>query len=142
MDPTPVAVVVDSGLSTWSLQEWLALLAAFAAFISVTLVPAVVTVVRELRANRNAQTAAAVVNATQQNRYLETRGAEPVTMSSPPTGTGSGGVDKAVTAILTEASPVPIPVAPRPAPDGELQRSLARLIELLERQAPPPAAGA
>lgn len=87
----------------------------------------VVAIIRELRANRNASSAAAAIQVEQQNRYLETRGAAPVTMQSPPNSTGTGGVDKAVTALLANAAPGAAPSG------GATNDDIMRKLEELQR---------
>lgn len=98
-----------------SVEDILKLLAAVAAFITITLVPAVVAILNALKAGQTQQAAAAAIAAEQQNRYLATRGAEPVTAQSPPMGTGDGRVDKAVTSQLAMAPTSPSTV-PEPPP--------------------------
>ncbi len=86
----------------------------------VTLVGAVsaaaIAVIKQMQAGQNAQAAQAAIAAEQQNRYLATRGAEPVTSISPPMGTGNGKVDAAVTSQLAAAptSPTTAPAPPVP----------------------------
>lgn len=82
---------------------------------------AAVAVIRAMQEGQNKLAAAAAITAEQQNRYLATRGAEPVTMLSPPMGTGDGSIDKAVTNQLANAptSPTTVPVTPPVVADAE-----------------------
>lgn len=97
-----------------------------AAFLAqlVALVTAVGLILKTMRDGQTKQAASGAIAAEQQNRYLATQGADPVTMQSPPMGTGDGKVDAAVTdqlaAAPTSPSTVPVvppaPVAPPPTP--------------------------
>lgn len=93
---------------------------------------AVVAIIRELRANRNATSAAAAIGIEQQNRYLETRQAAPVTMQSPPNSTGDGGVDKAVTSLLANAAPGAAPSSG--ATNDDLKASIDELVLAITQQ--------
>lgn len=103
-------------MSDWSVQDWLLFFGAVATFISVTLVPAVLAILNAMRNGQVAQAAQAAIAAEQQNRYLATRNAEPVTNVSPPMGTGDGRVDAAVASQLAAAptSPSTVPTPPIP----------------------------
>lgn len=98
------------------LKDWLVLLGAVATFITATVVPSAIAIINAIKNGQVKQVAAAAITAEQYNRYLATRGAEPVTAQSPPMGTGDGRVDKAVTSQLANAptSPSTVPAAQEP----------------------------
>lgn len=101
-------------MTDWTPNDWILFLGAVAAFITVTLVPAVLAILNALKAGQDKQAAAAAITAEQKNRELATRGAEPVTMQSPPMGTGDGRVDAAVANQLAAAPTSPSTVPPAP----------------------------
>jgi len=77
----------------------------------------IAALIQTIRGGQTKQAAAAAIGIAQQNRYLETRNALPVTNASPPVGTGNGKVDQAVQDLLPLAAAVPPPVVlPAPAP--------------------------
>lgn len=99
-------------------NDLLAIIAAVATLVG-SVSAAAVAIITAMRTGQDRQAASAAIAAEQQNRYLATRGAEPVTMQSPPMGTGDGRIDKAVTQQLANAPTSPSTVGvqtPRPNP--------------------------
>lgn len=78
------------------------------------IVTGALTIIKAMRDGQTAQAAQAAITAEQKNRELATRGADPVTMQSPPMGTGNSKVDTAVSSQLANAptSPSTVPVPP------------------------------
>lgn len=116
---------MDSFLTEGQIAQLILLIGAIASGVAL--------VIRELRASRNANSAASAIQIEQDNRYLETRGAAPVTMQSPPNSTGTGGVDKAVTSLLANAAPGAAPTGPT---NEDLGRKLDELITALAQREP------
>jgi len=102
--------------------EYMSLIGAIA---TVILLPTF-AFIREMRTGRVESKAAAVAQLDAQNRYNATRGAEPVTMQSPPESTGNSTVDKAVADLLTNAAPAPTAVT-----TIALEERMKRIEELL-----------
>ncbi len=101
-----------------SADDVIKIIVAVGVLLAGTVFPGVVLIIKEMREGRAERAAGFAIQAEQQNRYLATRGAEPVTMQSPPMGTGDGRIDKAVTNQLANAptSPSTVPVAPPAEP--------------------------
>lgn len=98
-----------------SAQDMILVIGACGALVT-TIGGVAVMIIKAMREGSAVQAAAAAIAAEQQNRYLATRGAVPVTMQSPPQGTGDGRVDTAVTNQLAAAPTSPSTV-PAPLPD-------------------------
>lgn len=126
------------GLDAETLGQWAAIITGLTLLI------------REVRNGNKQAEAANVVKIEQANRNLEAAGTVPVTLASPPvglTGTGDGGTVKAGTDLLskvtTDPPPTPPPFAPIPSPvtpvtNAELNATMLRVAEALERFAPAP----
>lgn len=101
-------------MSEWSPQDWGVFFAVATPFVA-GVAAGIVLIIKAMREGQDKQAASAAIGIEQQNRYLATRGAEPVTMQSPPMGTGDGRIDKQVSNLLAMAPTSPSTVS-EPAP--------------------------